>query len=412
MRGRMSQKCHRDEAKIMGKINNKIALIGNAAIAEVMRQINPDVVPAFPITPATGIVQEFSRYIHDGILDTEFMTVESEHSAMSACIGAAAAGARVMTATSSAGLALMWELLGVASGLRLPMVMVVVNRALSSPINIGCDHSDSMGARDSGWIQLYSENAQEGYDNIIQAVKVTENKSIRLPVMVMIDGFITSHCTEVLEILEDDEVRGFIGDYRPDHSLLNIENPMTFGPYQTSEYYFETKKQGADSIKDSPRIIEEVSEEFESLSGRAQPTVESYMMEDAEIAVMVLSSTAGTTKSVVDSLRSDGIKAGLIKPRLFRPFPAEKIIEITRNLKSLAVLDRSEPFSASGGPLFTETRSSLYESELKPNIINYIYGLGGRDAGLEDIKKVFLELLEEKEDMRSEVKIKYLGVRK
>jgi pyruvate ferredoxin oxidoreductase alpha subunit len=395
----------------MNKLNNKIALIGYAAIAEAMRQINPDVVPAFPITPATGIVQEFSKFIHDGILDTEFITVESEHSAMSACIGASAAGARVMTATSSAGLALMWELLGVASGLRLPMVMVVANRALSSPINIGCDHGDSMGARDSGWIQLYSENAQEGYDNVIQAIKISENKNVRLPVMVMIDGFITSHGTEILSLLKDDEVKSFIGDCRPDYSLLNIENPITYGPYQTSEYYFETKKQEADSIKDSPRIIKKVSEEFGSLSGRIQPIVDSYMMEDAEIAVMVLSSTAGTTRSVVDSLRSEGIKAGLIKPRLFRPFPATEILKITKNLKSLAILDRSESFSGNGGPLFVETRSSLYESGLKPNIINYIYGLGGRDAGLKDIKKVFLELLEEG-DIRSEVKIKYLGVRK
>ena len=396
----------------MSKINSKIALLGNATIAKVMRQIDPDVVPAFPITPATGIVQEFSKYIHDGLLDTEFITVESEHSVMSACIGAVAAGARVMTATSSAGLALMWELLGVASGLRLPMVMVVANRALSAPINIGCDHSDSMGARDSGWIQIYSENAQEAYDNVIQAVKISENKHVRLPVMVMMDGFITSHCTEVLEVLKDDQVRGFIGDYRPDYSLLNTENPLTFGPYQTNDYYFETKKQEADSIKDSPIIIKEVSKEFETLSGRTRPIVESYMMEDAEIAIMVLSSTAGTVRTVVDQLRSEGIKAGLIKPRIFRPFPAAEIMGIARNLKSLAILDRSESFSGNGGQLFTETRSSLYESELKPKIINYIYGLGGRDAGLEDIKKVFLELLEEDEDMRSEVKIRYLGVRK
>lgn len=395
----------------MNKLNNKIALLGNAAIAEAMRQINPDVVPAFPITPATGIIQEFSKYIHDGILDTEFITVESEHSAMSACIGAAAAGVRVITATSSAGLALMWELLGVASGLRLPMVMIIANRALSSPINIGCDHSDSMGARDSGWIQLYSENVQEGYDNVIQAVRISENEQVRLPVMVMMDGFITSHSTEVLEILEDTDVRGFIGDYKPEYSLLNTENPRTFGPYQTNEYYFETKKQEADSIKNSTGIIKDIAEEFKALSGRSQHNVESYMMEDAEIAVMVLSSTAGTTRAVVDSLRSEGIRAGLIKPRLFRPFPAAEIVKIMKNLKSLAILDRSESFSANGGPLFIETRSSLYESEYKPKITNYIYGLGGRDAGPKDIKKVFFELLDEK-DMGAEVKIKYLGVRK
>jgi pyruvate ferredoxin oxidoreductase alpha subunit len=390
---------------------SKVALLGNTAIAEAMRQINPDVVAAFPITPATGIVQEFSKYIHDGILDTEFITVESEHSAMSACIGASAAGARSMTATSSAGLALMWELLGVASGLRLPMVMVVANRALSSPINIGCDHSDSMGARDSGWIQLYSENAQEGYDNVIKAVKITENTNVRLPVMVMIDGFITSHCTEVIELFEDKQVRSFAGEPKTEYSLLNLKDPLTYGPYQTSEYYFESKKQAVDAMEGSQDIVKKVFEDFEDFSGRAQPIVDTYMMEDAEIAVMVLSSTAGTARTIVDQLRNDGVKAGLIKPRLFRPFPAKEIKEIVKNLKSLAILDRSEPFSTGGGPLFTETRSALFESGSKPNIINYIYGLGGRDAGIKDINEVFLRMLDEK-DMEAETKIRYLGVRK
>jgi pyruvate ferredoxin oxidoreductase alpha subunit len=368
-------------------------------------------VAAFPITPATGIVQEFSKYIHDGILDTEFITVESEHSAMSACIGAAAAGARSMTATSSAGLALMWELLGVASGLRLPMVMVVANRALSSPINIGCDHSDSMGARDSGWIQLYSENAQEGYDNVIKAVKITENTNVRLPVMVMIDGFITSHCTEVIELFEDKQVRSFAGEHKAEYSLLNIKDPLTYGPYQTSEYYFESKKQAVDAMKGSQAVVKEVFEDFETFSGRAQPIVDTYMMDDAEIAVMVMSSTAGTARTIVDQLRKDGIKAGLVKPRLFRPFPAKEIKDSVKNLKSLAILDRSEPFSTGGGPLFTETRSALFESGSKPNIINYIYGLGGRDAGIKDINEVFSGMLEEK-DMEAETKIRYLGVRK
>jgi pyruvate ferredoxin oxidoreductase alpha subunit len=390
---------------------NKVALLGNTAIAEAMRQINPDVVAAFPITPATGIVQEFSKFIHDGILDTEFITVESEHSAMSACIGASAAGARSMTATSSAGLALMWELLGVASGLRLPMVMIVANRALSSPINIGCDHSDSMGARDSGWIQLYSENAQEGYDNVIKAVKITENPNVRLPAMVMIDGFITSHCTEVIELFEDNQVRSFTGEHKSEYSLLNIKDPLTYGPYQTSEHYFESKKQAVDAMEGSQEIVKKVFEDFEAFSGRSQPIVDSYMIDDAEIAVMVMSSTAGTARSIVDRLRNDGIKAGLIKPRLFRPFPVKEIKDIVKNLKSLAILDRSEPFSTGGGPLFTETRSALFESRSKPNIINYIYGLGGRDAGIKDINEVFLRMLEEK-DMEAETKIRYLGVRK
>ncbi len=395
----------------MNRINEKMALLGTASIALAMKQANPDVVAAFPITPATAIVQEFSKYVHDGVLDTEFVTVESEHSAMSACIGASAAGARVMTSTSSAGLALMWELLGVASGLRLPMVMIVVNRALSSPINIGCDHSDSMGARDSGWIQIYSENAQEGYDNVVKAVKITENENVRLPVMVMLDGFITSHCTEVLEILSDDKIKGFTGRWKSQYSLLDIKKPLTYGPYQTSDHYFESKKQAADSMVKSIETIRAVSKEFEILSGRDQSIVETYMLEDAEIAIMALSSTAGTARTVVDELRSEGIKAGLIKPRIFRPFPAVEVIKNIRSLKALAVLDRSEPFSGNGGPLYTETRSSLYESKLRPVVLNYIYGLGGRDIGVKDIRGVFFELIDagKKEPAN---KINYLGVRK
>ncbi len=395
----------------MNKMNKKIALLGTASIAMAMKQVNPDVVAAFPITPATAIVQEFSKYVHDGVLDTEFVTVESEHSAMSACIGASAAGARVMTSTSSAGLALMWELLGVASGLRLPMVMIVVNRALSSPINIGCDHGDSMGARDSGWIQMYSENAQEGYDNVIKAVKITENENVRLPVMVMLDGFITSHCTEVLEILSDEKIKDFTGEWKSHYSLLDTENPLTYGPYQTSDYYFESKKQAADSMVGSIEVIRDASRAFEAISGRDQSIVDTYMLEDAEIAIMALSSTAGTARTVIDELRSEGIKAGLIKPRVFRPFPAGEIIKNIKNLKALAVLDRSEPFSGNGGPLYIETRSSLYESKLRPVILNYIYGLGGRDIGTGDIRGVFFELMEagKKEPLE---KINYLGVRK
>lgn len=392
--------------------NKKIALLGTTAIATAMKQVDPDVVAAFPITPATAIVHEFSKYVHDGILDTEFITVESEHSAMSACIGASAAGARVMTTTSSAGLALMWELLGIASGLRLPMVMIVVNRALSAPINIGCDHNDSMGARDSGWIQIYSENAQEGYDNVIKAVKITENENVRLPVMVMIDGFITSHCTEVMKILKSEKVKELTGTWRSPYSLLDIKNPLTYGPYQSSDYYFETRKQAVDSIAGSIGTIKAVSSEFEIISGREQPIVDTYMMEDADIAIMVLSSTAGTVRAVIDEMRSEGIKAGLIKPRVFRPFPSGEIIQNLKGLKALAVMDRSESFSGNGGPLFSETRSSLYESNKKPIVLNYIYGLGGRDIGLKDIRKVFLELNEAVEEKGHVRKINYLGVRK
>ncbi len=392
----------------MGK---KVALIGTAAMATAMRQINPDVVSAFPITPQTAIVQDFANYVHNGQVDTEFITVESEHSAMSACVGAASSGARVMTATSSAGLALMWELLSIASGLRLPVVMTNVNRALSAPINIHCDHSDSMGAREAGWIQFYSENSQEGYDNLIKAVRIAEDENVRLPAMVMIDGFITGHSTEILEILKDGQLKDFLKENKAPYSVLDVDNPATFGPLQLTDYYFETKKQEADAMVASMSTIKEVCKEYEKLSGRKQPLVDTFMMEDAEIAIMVLSSTAGTTKSVIRQLRKEGVKAGLIKPILFRPFPKEEIIEATKNLKALAVLDRSDSFSGQGGPLFSELRSALYDLDRRPLTTNYVYGLGGRDTTIDQIKKAFSDLGDMVDTGKVENLINYLGVR-
>lgn len=392
-------------------MSKRIITTGASAMATALRQIAPDVFGAFPITPQTIIIEDFSQFIHDGVIDTELITVESEHSAMSACIGASAAGARAMTATSSAGLALMWELLGVASGLRLPIVMVDVNRALSSPINIGCDHSDSMGAKESGWIQIYSENSQEGYDNLIQAIRIAEDENVRLPVMVMIDGFITSHCVEVIEILEDTQVKEFVGENHSVYSLLDLASPVTYGAYQTSDFYFESKKQEADAIRNSLSTIKKVSEEFEKISHRKQPIIDKYMMDDAEFAIMVLSSTAGTAKSVVNELRKSKIKAGLLKPRVFRPFPVDEIIEATGNLKALAIMDRSDTFGGYGGPLFTEVRSCLFESSNRPIILNYIFGLGGRDTGTEDIKQVFNDLYDAANNGKIKSMVNYLGVR-
>jgi len=392
-------------------MSKRIITTGASAMAVALKQIVPDVFSAFPITPQTIIIEEFSQFIHDGVLDTELITVESEHSALSACIGAAAAGARAMTATSSAGLALMWELLGVASGMRLPVVMIDVNRALSAPINIGCDHSDSMGAKESGWIQFYSENSQEGYDNLIQAIRIAEDENVRLPAMVMIDGFITSHCVESIEILEDNQVKEFVGENHSIYSLLDLANPKTFGPYQTSDFYFETKKQEADALRDSLSIIKSISKEFEKISYRNQPIIDKYMMNDAEFAIMVLGSTAGTTKSVIDEIRKSKIKVGLIKPRVFRPFPKDEILKATRKLKALAIMDRSDSFGGFGGPLFNEVRSCLYESTNRPIILNYIFGLGGRDTGKEDITKVFNDLYDVASNGKIKNLVNYLGVR-
>lgn len=386
--------------------------VGTTAVAMAMRQINPDVLAAYPITPQTAIVQTFSQYVADGKVDTEFITVESEHSAMSACVGATAAGARVMTATASAGLALMWEILSVASGLRVPITMVNVNRALSAPINIHCDHSDSMGARDSGWIQIYSENSQEAYDNVIQAVRIAESEEVRLPVMVMLDGFIISHGIEEFETLEDEDVKNFISENKPKYSLLDVKEPVTHGPLQLFDYYFETKRQQANAIYKSRAVIEEVGKEYEKLSSRSQPTIEKYFTSDAEYIIVVLSSTAGTVKNVVKELRKDEIKVGLIKPRIFRPFPYFELAEALKNVKAVAVLDRSCSFGAQGGPLYIEIRSALYELVQKPLIKNYIYGLGGRDISLENIRSVYFDLEKIVKTGRVEKPVSYLGVRK
>lgn len=367
-------------------------LSGNEAVATAMRQVAPDVMGAFPITPSTEIPQYFSSYIANGLVDTEFVAVESEHSAMSTCIGAQAAGARATTATSSCGLALMWELLYVASSCRLPMVMAVVNRALSGPININNDHSDSMGARDAGWIQLYSETNQEAYDNYIQAVRIGESSGVRLPVMVCQDGFITSHAVENMELLEDEKVQTFVGDYRPENYLLKKENPMATGPYGISAYYMEFKMHQVDAMRQAKQAILKVAEEFAQVSGRTYGFFESYRMEDADVAVVLIGSSAGTGKAAVDEARQDGQRVGLIKIRVFRPFPMEELAKALSKTRAVAIMDKAESFSGAGGPLFAESRSALYDLEKRPKMINYVYGLGGRDIMTGDFRYIFNQL--------------------
>jgi len=388
-----------------------MALDGNSATAEAMRQINPDVLAAYPITPQTSIVQTFSGFVADGLVDTEFITVESEHSAMSACIGASAAGGRVMTATSSAGLAFMWEVLYVAASTRLPIVMPVVNRALSAPINIHCDHSDSMGARDAGWIQLFSENAQEAYDNTIQAVRIAEREEVRLPVMVMSDGFITSHAVERVEIEEDEAVKRFIGPFRPTYPLLDIDNPVTYGPLDFYDFYMEHKRQQAEAIKRAKEAVIEVGEEFGKTFGRPYGLLEGYRLDDAEIAVVVLSSTAGTARGVVDDLRARGIKAGLLKPRCFRPFPSQEIVEALKDKAVVGVMDRSDSFGALGGPLFIEICAAFQVQGVTTKVVDYIFGLGGRDTTPDQIESVFRDLLQIAETGEIERLVNWLGVR-
>jgi pyruvate ferredoxin oxidoreductase alpha subunit len=365
------------------------AKTGNEAMAEALRQINPDVVAAYPITPATEIAMIFASYVADGLVDTEYVAVESEHSAMSATLGAAAAGARAMTATSSQGLAYMYEILPIASALRLPIVMPEVNRAISGPINIHCDHSDTMAARDFGWLHIFSEDSQEAYDNLLQAIKIAEDTRVRLPAMVTTDGFIISHCMEKIDMLDDKTAKEYIGEYKPEYTVLDTDKPITVGAIDLQDYYFEHKYAVAQAMIAAKDVIIEVGKEFGKKFGRPYGLFEEYKLNDAEIAIVALGSTAGTAKVVVDELRDRGIKAGLLKMRVFRPFPHEEIAKALSKLKAVAIMDRSDTYSSTGGPVFTEIRSAMFELEKRPKLINFIYGLGGRDIKTDEISKVF-----------------------
>lgn len=368
-------------------------LSGNEAVAYAIKQINPDVMPAFPITPSTEIPQYVANYIANGEIDTEFIHVESEHSAMSATVGASVAGARAVTATSSCGMALMWEELYVAASNRLPIVLALVNRALSGPININADHSDSMGARDSGWIQIYAESNQEVYDNFLQAYPIAENEKVHLPVMVCQDGFITSHGVENIYLVEDEKVKDFVGEYNPKHYLLNVEEKLAVGPYAVSCYYMETKRGQRQAMIEARQVILDVAARFEKMTGRKYGFFEEYQMEDAEYAVVLIGSAAGTCKAAIDHIRStSGKKVGLIKIRVFRPFPEEELAKALSKVKAVAIMDRSEMFSATSGPLGAEVRAAMYQARCTADTVNYFYGLGGRDITVPDFEQVYDKL--------------------
>ena len=387
------------------------SLSGNEAGAVALRQINPDVFPAFPITPSTEIPQYFASFVANGQVDTEFITVESEHSSMSAAIGAEAAGARSLTATSSCGLAYMWEELYIAASNRLPVALALVNRALSGPININCDHSDSMGARDSGWIQIYAENHQEAYDNMVQAYRIAEHQDVRLPIMICQDGFITSHAVENIELLEDEEVKNFVGEYEPENYLLNPECPMAVGPYSITDYYMEAKRNQAEGMKHVSGVVLDVAKEFAALSGREYGLFEEYCMEDAQRAVVIIGSASGTTKDAIDKLRAQGEKVGMIKIRLFRPFPASEIAEALKGVKAVAIMDRAESYTNQGGPLGADVMAALFRARSEALAVNYIYGLGGRDVRVEDMEAVYETLKQIIEDGDAGETYRYMGIR-
>jgi pyruvate ferredoxin oxidoreductase alpha subunit len=390
-----------------------LAVTGNEAVAEAMRQVNPDVVAAYPITPQTEIVQIYAQFVADGKVDTEFITAESEHSAMSAVIGSAAGGARTMTATSSQGFALMWEMLYIAASYRLPVVMTTVNRALSGPINIHCDHSDTMGGRDAGWIQIYGENHQEAYDNTIQAVKIAENMDIRLPVMTMLDGYVISGAIGPLQMISSEAVQEFIGPYHAINPMLDSKHPVTVGPFDGLHgFYFEHKAAQNQAMDRALKVIKDVAKEYGKLSGRTYDLLDSYLIDDAEIAIVVVGSTAGTTRMVVDKLRERGVKAGMIRVRVFRPFPVAAYAKALGHVKVVGVLDRADSFGAQGGPVFLEVRSALYDSEPRPQVLPFIYGLGGRDIFPDNIEQAFAQLEDvAKSKKRASTERRYLNLR-
>jgi len=402
---------------------NLRALNGDEAVAYAVKQSDVDVVSAYPITPQTIIVERFSEYVHNGEVDTEFVCVESEHSALSMCLTASATGVRVFTASGSAGLALMHEILYVTSGARAPVVMAIVNRALSGPINIHCDHSDSMVERDAGWIQIYVENSQEAYDSIVQAFRIAEHNDLLIPTMVMLDAFFLSHTLESVNVLPDETVRKFVGTRKiplvRGHKgklvpfKLDPENPITMGPLDLYDYYFEHKRQQEEAMQRAPRIIREVHDEYARISGRkyGNGLIEPYRLEDAEIATVCLGSTAGTTKTVVDQLRTKGIKAGLLRLRTYRPYPVKDIINALENVKAIAVMDRSHSFGAHGGPIFHEIRHTLYEASIHPHVVDYIYGLGGRDMPQKLIHEIYKDLQKIVKTKRVEKPIQFIGVR-
>ena len=386
-----------------------VARTGNEAMAEAMRQINPDVVAAYPITPATEIVQLFAKFVNDGLVDTEFVPVESEHSACSACCGASASGARVMTSTSSQGLALMHEILFIAAGLRLPITICLVNRSLSSPINIHCDHSDTMASRDAGWLQIYTENAQEAYDTTIQLVKMAE-KAL-LPGIVSTAAFIISHGMERGERLDDTEVPKFRGERKGNYSLLDVDNPITLGPLDLQDYFFEHKRSEIDAMDNVLPIIEKVQKEFGDKFGRYYPIVDEYKLDDAEVAILVMGSTGGTAKVAVERMREKGKKVGLVRARVYRPFPKDAMAKALSKVKVVGVMDRSDTMSTLGGHLYNDARSILYKSDNQPLMKNFVYGLGGRDISIEEIEAIYEQLFDIQKSGEVDKDVVYFGVR-
>ncbi len=400
-----------------------VALNGDEAVALAVKQCDVDVVAAYPITPQTIIVEKFSEYVANGEVQTNYVCTESEHSAMTAVLAASATGARTFTASASAGLALMHEMLFVTAGSRAPVVMAVANRALSSPLNIHGDHSDSMAERDSGWIHIYVENAQEAYDSIIQAFKIAEDTGVSLPIIIGLDGFTISHTLENVDVLSDDVVKQYVGERVLPMVLthegktvpfkLDPDNPMTMGPNVSPHFYFEFKRQQEEAMRLALTKIREINSEYAKISGRSYGNglIDAYQLDDAEIAIVVVGSTAGTLKVIVDELRQGGIKAGVLRLRTFRPLPVEELRNALKNVKAVAIMDKAMSPGGLGGPVFAEIRNALYDQTQHPVMVNYIFGLGGRDSNPTELRKIFDELLRTSKTGKAETVVHYFGLR-
>ncbi|ALV63144.1 2-Ketoisovalerate oxidoreductase subunit VorA [Thermococcus sp. 2319x1] len=367
----------------------KKVVSGNYAAAYAAKHARVEVVAAYPITPQTSIIEKIAEFIANGEVENlQYVPVESEHSAMAACIGASATGARAFTATSAQGLALMHEMLHWAAGARLPIVMVDVNRAMAPPWSVWDDQTDSLSQRDTGWLQFYAENNQEVYDGVLMAFKIAEHEKVNLPVMVVESAFILSHTYDVVDMPEQEEIDEFLPPRKPLYTLTDFENPFSVGALGTPADYYEFRYKIAKAMEEAKKVIKEVGKEYGERFGRDySQMIELYKTDDAEIVFMGMGSLMGTVKEAVDMLRSEGYKVGAAKVRWFRPFPKEELYELAKNVEGIAVLDRNFSFGQEG-ILFNESKGVLYNTDAKPIMKNYIVGLGGRDLTVNDVKTI------------------------
>ncbi len=370
------------------KVGRDIAINGDGAVALAWKQMNPDVCAAYPITPQTIIVEDFAKYVANGEVDTEFVDVESEHSALTLCTTSSAAGARTFTATASQGLAYMWEMLPITSAMRTPVMMAVANRTVSGPININNDHGDVMSARDTGWLSLFSENVQEAYDMSIIGLKIAEDPEVQLPVLVNLDGFILTHAIERMTPLETHAVRDYVGPFKPVYPMLDTDHPVTHNLMDGPLFYFPHKYQMVLAMKNAIGVAKDAMAQFKDISGREYHLVEEYMCDDADYVAFVLGSSFGTMKEAVDRLRSEGMKVGVAMPRVYRPWPAEDIAKVVKGKKGVLVMDRHLSVGAYG-PMFPEICAAAALNGKMPKMYNFIYGLGGADTMVSDFMNVY-----------------------